>query len=494
MNHQETLKRRIGQRICAGFTGTEVTAEMRELIREWKVGNIILFSRNVESYAQLKKLCADLDALIREETGIPPLITIDEESGAVSRLGHLAGETPSAGAIGATDRPENARAIGALIGRRLRAAGISMSLAPVLDCLTQPKNRVMSNRCFAREPEKTAAFGRAYIEGLHEAGILTCGKHFPGHGDTATDSHFALPTIEKSLSALEQNELVPFRAAIEAGTDAIMSAHIRFPALDDAPATVSRKILTGLLREELGFGGLIISDGMEMKAMLNLFPIPEGVLRAMKAGVDIALVCHEPPEAAAACRRLMEAAMAGEITEEELEAHDRRIREVKARMRPAAGSEADFLNPEGQELSRKIMAEAVRLIHSPDGKPLPEITEKTGFFGSVSRRASPAAEEKHLNAAEECAKHFGARLLAPEETSAPADTETLVGFLETGDTTENDLRRIRQWAAEGKRVVTVALDVPAVLDECPDTVWKISGWQYQPLAVDAVIGKLEGKA
>ena len=491
MMDQEKLKRQIGQRICAGFTGTEVTDEIRDLIREWKVGNILLFSRNVVSYPQLKQLCADLDALIREETGVPPLIMIDEESGAVSRLGHLAGETPSAGAIGATDRPENARAIGALIGRRLRAVGINMSLSPVLDCLTQPKNRVMGNRCFAPEPEKVARFGRAYIEGLHEAGILTCGKHFPGHGDTATDSHFALPTIEKPLSALEQTELVSFRATIEAGTDAMMSAHIRFPALDDAPATISAKILNGLLREKLGFRGLIISDGMEMKAMLDMFPIPEGVLLALKAGVDIALVCHEPPEAAASCLRAMEAALAGEMTEETLESHDRRIREAKTRLQPATGSEADFLSAEGREMSRKMMAEAVKLIHRPDGKPLPEITEQTGFFGCVSRRGTPAAEEKHLNAAEVCARHFGARLIASEATEIPAGTGTLVGFLETGDTTETDLRRIRQWAKEGKKIIAVALDVPAVLGECPDTVWKISAWQYQQLAVETVIGMLE---
>ncbi len=185
--------------------------------------------------------------------------------------------------------------------------------------------------------------------------------------------------------------------------------------------------------------------------------------------------------------------MAGEMTEEELEAHDRRIREAKTRMQPAAGSEADFLNPAGQELSRKIMTEAVQLIHRPEGKPLPEITEKTGFFGCVSRRASPAAEEKHMNAAEECAKHFGGRLIGPDTTEAPADAETLVGFLEIGDTTETDLRRIRQWAEEGKNVIAVALDVPAVLKECPDTVWKISGWQYQQLSVDAVTAILEGR-
>ena len=493
MKDQERLRRQIGQRICAGFTGTEVTEEIRKLVREWKVGNILLYSRNVVSFPQLKQLCRDLDALIREETGQPALIMIDEESGAVSHLGHLAGETPSAGAIGATDRPEYARAIGALIGRRLRAVGIHMSLAPVLDCLLQPKNRVMSSRCFAREPEKVARFGCAYIEGLHEAGILTCGKHFPGHGDTVTDSHLALPTIGKSIEALKKTELVSFQSAIAAGTDAMMSAHILFPALDNLPATISAKILQGLLREELGFDGLILSDGMEMEAMLNLFLIPEGVLRALKAGVDIALVCHEPPQAAAACRRAMESVMAGDMKEDTIEAHDRRIREVKSRLRPATGSEADFLNPEGRKLSSQIMTEVVQLIHRPGGNALPEVTEKTGFFGCVSRRRSPVEGEKNMNAAEMSAAHFGARLISPEETELPADMETLVGFLEIGDETERNLRRIRRWAKEGKKIIAVALDTPAVLSECPETVWKITGWQYQKLAVETVIRLLQNR-
>ena len=489
--NQEMLKKQIGQRICAGFIGTEVTEEIRQLIREWKVGNILLFSRNVVSFPQLKRLCGDLEELIRAETGLPPLIMIDEECGTVSRLGHLTGETPSAGAIGATNDPENARAIGNLIGRRLRAAGINMNLAPVLDCLTQPKNRVMGNRCFSGDPEKVARFGKAYIEGLHAAGVMTCGKHFPGHGDTATDSHYALPTIAKPVDALEKTELVPFRAAIAAGTEAMMSAHIRFPALDDVPATISERILKGLLREEMGFGGLIVSDGMEMQAMLNLFPIPEGVLRALQAGVDIALVCHEPAQAAAACRRAVEAAAAGKISEAEIEEHDRRIRAAKGCIRPSAGAEADFSNAADRETARRIMAQAVRIIHCPGGKDLPKIGKETRFSGSFSRRGTPAAEDKHLNAAGIFAERCNAQWIPEGETGNAGIPETAVVFLETGDGLEEKMAEIRKWASSGTKVIAVALDTPEILTACPDNVWQIAAWQYQMLALDAVYDMLK---
>ena len=170
----------------------------------------------------------------------------------------------------------------------------------------------MGNRCFSESPDEVARFGKSYIEGIRESGILSCGKHFPGHGDTAVDSHFALPVVDKSLPALEQTELVSFREAIRTGLESIMTAHIVFPALDpDLPATISPRIQQGLLRQRLGFEGLVISDGMEMQAMQNLFPLPEGVFRALQAGIDIVLVCHEPNQAAAACERVLAAVEQG---------------------------------------------------------------------------------------------------------------------------------------------------------------------------------------
>ena len=363
-----------------------------------------------------------------------------------------------------------------------------MNLAPVLDCRSQPRV-ALGNRCFSRDPEQVAAFGRAYIEGVRESGVLTCAKHFPGHGDTVVDSHFALPVVQKSRDAIEQTELVSFREAVRAGTDAIMSAHIVFPALepDGLPATISSRVLRGLLREEMGFSGLILSDGMEMRAMLDLFPLPEGVFRALKAGVDIALVCHEPALAAAACRRIEEGVQNGEIPSENMEEAIRRITSRKTSL-PVPGPEEDFLNPQDREISAELMRRAVRMIHSPGDRPLPEIGSQTWFMARTSRRANAAIDGGYLNAATFCAKRFASPFCftgaEPMPETAP---ETAMFFLQTGEHLEEDLTTATLLADRGTRVICAALDIPAVLENAPQNAWHILAWQYQQLALDAVL-------
>ena len=502
------LRVAIGQRICAGFIGTEVTQELRNLIHDHKVGNILLFSRNVVSFDQLRHLCRDLTALVLQETGLPPLIMMDEEGGAVSRIGHLAGETPSAGAIGATGDPICAASVGRIIGRRLRAAGVNLNLGPVLDCLSRPASAVMGNRCFSEKPEKVAAFGRAYIKGLHETGVLSCGKHFPGHGDTDVDSHFGLPVINKSLDAAGKMELVSFRDAIAAGTDAIMSAHVVYPEIDPSgvPATVSSRILRNLLRIKLGFNGLVISDGMEMDAMRNLFPIDEGVFRALQAGVDIALVCHEPAQAAAACLRVERGAMEGIMEAASLNTHLERIRKVKQHLAALPNfetGEADFFAPEDQAESKRIMALAIAASET-DKSPLPPVNDQSLFVAISSRRASPAADSSRLNAASYVASHFGSRRIL---TDASADIrERITGFekemedgkipstvffLEKGKPLEEMKAEASRLAELGVPVIAVALDTPHILQELSARVRTITAWQYQTLALDQVIRKLE---
>jgi beta-N-acetylhexosaminidase len=486
-----------GQRLCVGFTGTEIPPEIRDAVREYKIGNVILFSRNIASFGQLRSLCADLSALILAETGLPPFIMIDEECGVISRLGHLTGDTPCAGALGCTGDPENARAVGRIVGKRLRAAGVNMNLAPVLDCLSQPGCEGMPNRRFSPDPEQVARFGLAYLEGLRESGILACGKHFPGHGDTVLDTHFALPTVDKPLEALERTELVPFRAAVRSGIEAVMTAHIRFPALDpERPATISPAILRGLLRERLGFGGIIVSDGMEMQAMLDLFPVPEGVFRALNAGVDISLVCDDPPLAAAACERVLDAVRRGDVPREDLEEHFRRIQRYKAAL-PAPGPAADFSDPRDRELSVEIMARSVRLLHAPEGRPLPATGRNTLFWARPARRSSPVMDGVNQNAAVYAAGKTGSSLVYSGTEPLPdALPDTAVFFLERENHLEEGLAEAARMAAGGTKVVCVALDTPFVLDDAPENAWHIVAWQYQPLALDAVLRllKKEGAA
>lgn len=279
------VKTAAGQHIMAGLPGTEIDPAFAALVRECKVGNVILFRRNVKNAAQLARLCASLRELIVSETGMEPFIAIDQEGGVVSRFSPDMATTPGAMALAAAggDAPYRAAR---LTAAQLRAAGVNFDLAPVLDVNSNPLNPVIGVRSFGDLPEEAAERAMGFMRGLLDGGVMACGKHFPGHGDTDTDSHIGLPRVDKSREQLEECELLPFRRAIEAGIPAIMSSHVLFPALEPEklPATMSRRILTGLLREELGFGGVIISDCMEMDAVAKFYGTVNGAAAALKAG------------------------------------------------------------------------------------------------------------------------------------------------------------------------------------------------------------------
>ncbi len=329
----------LGQLLAAGFDGPVIPPEFERLVRQYKVGNVILFKRNVESYEQLRALCGDLRALIEGETGHAPIIMAGEDGGSVSRIAHIAAQTPCPMAVGATGDPENARTVGRWIGKAMRAVGVNMDFGPVLDVFSNPDNAVIGTRSFGPDPETASAFGTAFLRGLREAGVMGCGKHFPGHGDTAVDSHLALPIVDKPMEMVRGTELVSFTAAIRHGIDAIMTAHVVFPAMEPEriPSTVSRRVMTGLLRQELGFGGILVSDGMEMNAVKELFGMEEGIRRALCAGVDIALVCHEPAKGQAAMERRLRAVDEGEWDTEETLASYRRVAAKKTSLAAPSG-------------------------------------------------------------------------------------------------------------------------------------------------------------
>ncbi len=484
----DTLRAALGQCLCVGFDGLEIPDEYIRLVKEYKVGNVLLFRRNVGSYAQLKKLCADLKALIREETGHEPFIMIDEECGRVSRLAHIAAMTPSAMAIGATGDPEDAYRIGRLLGEELSAAGINFNLAPVLDCYLDEANAVDGNRTFASDPDRVAACGNAYIRGMRDAGIMTCGKHFPGSGDTAVDSHLALPIVEKSLEAMRDVDLKPFRAAIEGGVDAIMSAHIVFPQVDPerVPSTVSRRVMTGLLREEMGFDGIIISDGMEMHAVMDLYGVEEGIRRALEAGVDIALVCHSPAQAENTCEYVMKAVTEGRLAAETVMAHARRIAAVKERLRPSAGGEEVFGSPAQKAEAERIMDKSIRLLQGE----IPALDADTVYFGvPVTRTSLAHDDEEPLDAAKCLAEAFGGRYVK----EAPAEAKTAVVCLAGHPDLEAVKAEAVRLAENGTRMLAVSFFTPYCFEGLPEGVARLAAWQYDPLAVGSVIRYLRRK-
>jgi beta-N-acetylhexosaminidase len=240
---------------------------------------------------------------------LPLLVSIDQEGGLVMRLRGVATDWPAMLAVGTAGEPARTQQVGRALGDELAALGIGWDFAPVLDVHTNPANPVIGNRAFGTTPEAAAAHALAFWRGLRGAGVVGCGKHFPGHGDTRTDSHHELPVVDHDVARLRAVELAPFAAAAQAGMEAFMTAHVLFPALDpDWPATLSRKILTGVLRGELGFRGVIVSDDLGMKAVADRYPIEDLAVGCIEAGADHLLVREPAGRQIAAHEALVRAA------------------------------------------------------------------------------------------------------------------------------------------------------------------------------------------
>ncbi|HJT58776.1 MAG TPA: beta-N-acetylhexosaminidase, partial [Ktedonobacteraceae bacterium] len=291
-----SLEEQIGQVLMVGFWGITLSQDIIDLISRYHIGNIILFSRNIGDTRQVLELTRSLQSIAKKAGHrYPLLIAIDQENGIVQRLGEAATIFPGNMALGAIGSDEIAYEVARATGQELQALGINMNLAPVVDVNNNPANPVIGVRSFGEDPQMVARLGAAMVKGYHEAGVISCLKHFPGHGDTASDSHLALPTIPHALERLEALELVPFRRGIEAGADSVMIAHISFPALtqqDELPATLSPAIVKGLLRGQMGFDGVIISDCLEMQAISKTFGVQRGAVMALQAGIDLVLISH----------------------------------------------------------------------------------------------------------------------------------------------------------------------------------------------------------
>lgn len=305
------LARAAARLLTLGFAGKAPDAETRRLLAAG-IGGVVLFSRNVETPAQVAALTRELKRLAPE----PLLVAVDQEGGSVARLREGFTRLPPFRVLGDTGDPLLARELGRVVGTELCAVGIDWDFAPVLDVDTNPDNPVIGSRSLARDPERVAELGTAFARGLLDAGVAPCGKHFPGHGDTLTDSHLELPRLTHDLERLERVELVPFRRAIEAGLPAVMTAHVLFEALDrERPASMSRAVVSELLRGRLGFEGVIVTDDLEMKAVAKHYAIEDIAVECLAAGVDVQLVCHTPELARQAIDAMVSAVQAGRVSE-----------------------------------------------------------------------------------------------------------------------------------------------------------------------------------
>jgi beta-N-acetylhexosaminidase len=300
------LRRRIGQLLIAGFDGHQIPQELRSLAREFSLGGIILFARNVADPEQVAEVAFEASRLVPD---LPLWVSVDQEGGRVARLKSPFTVWPPMATLGRSGDERLAERFARALAFELKAVGITLDYAPVLDILTNPKNPVIGDRALAEKAEEVARLGTAIIRTLQAEGIAACGKHFPGHGDTSSDSHFELPLVEHPPDRLRQVEFVPFKAAIDAGVATMMTAHVLVPSLDDKrPATLSKRIVTDILRNELKYEGVIFSDDLEMKAVTSQYAVPAAAVMAIEAGCDGALVCSGDHQTqAAACEALVRA-------------------------------------------------------------------------------------------------------------------------------------------------------------------------------------------
>ena len=324
------LRKHAGQLSIAGFAGHSIPADLKLLAREFDLGGIILFARNVDSPEQVAEIAREARSLAHE---LPLWVSVDQEGGRVARLKTPFTVWPPMMTLGRSRDEQLAGRFARSLAAELTAVGISMDYTPVLDILTNVSNPVIGDRALATTAEEVAKLGQVIIRTLQENGIAACGKHFPGHGDTSVDSHFELPLIEHPPDRIERVELVPFRAAIEAGVASIMTAHILIPALDaDRPATLSNRIVTGMLKQDLGYGGLVLSDDLEMNAISGRYGIAEATVLAIAAGCDAVLMCGDAQDQQAeAIEAVIHAAENGTLPEKRLEDALSRHRRVKER-------------------------------------------------------------------------------------------------------------------------------------------------------------------
>lgn len=491
-----SLEQQVGQIMMVGIDGTTPTPEVRQLISDLHIGGIVIFERNAESPSQLAQFVRDLQALAHANGDPGLLIAIDQEGGVVARLKESRGftEFPGAMAIAATGDVENARRIGRAQAQELRSLGININLAPDLDVNNNPVNPVISTRSFGSDPESVASFGAAYIQATQDEAILAIGKHFPGHGDTGIDSHVALPTIPHDRPRLERVEFVPFRAAIAAHVAGIMSAHVTFLEIepDGTASTLSARVLTNLLRDEMRFHGLILTDSLEMGALgRSGYPPPIAAATALGAGADLLLLNTTIQDYRAVHAEILNWLRSGKISQARLaDALGRvfRTKDQVAALEPSPHALDRVGAAEVIDLSRRVAAQAVTLVRDeshllplkPDSPPF--IVE-TGNFGlgkllgvkTMQVNAQPTAAE--ISAVTEIAGEGRIVVVATSDVAKNQDQAKLV----------TALRKVKA------PMIVVAMRSPYDLNYLDDVTTYLATYGWNPPMIEALASVLVGK-
>lgn len=364
------LKQKIGQLFMVGFDALEANDNIKRLIREQRIGGVILFRRNVHTPAQLSALSRELQEINAEVSDMPLLIAIDQEGGMVMRIEQGVTPIPAAMAFQEAGSAEDCEALSFVNGDELRQIGINMNLAPILDVNNNPLNPVIGVRAFGEDAATVSKYGLAAVRGLRRAGVIATAKHFPGHGDTSTDTHYDMASVPHGRERLDAVELAPFAAAIAEDVDAIMTAHVMFPAIEPdptVPATLSKAVLTDLLRSELGFKGAVISDCLEMAAISEGVGVAKGAVATLQAGTDIVLISHQLERQLAGIDAVTQAVESGELSMARIDEAFARVQRLKqsaavANWRARPIQPEGLMKPEAMALSHRVQKVAVRTV------------------------------------------------------------------------------------------------------------------------------------
>lgn len=505
----------VGQLLVVGFEGKKITSEIKELIHTFHVGGIILFSRNIGTPSEILNLTTDLQREAKMAGyQYPLLICVDQENGIVRRLGAGTTVFPGAMALGATDDVSNAYNVGYATGEELLGLGINWNLAPVVDVNNNPENPVIGVRSFGQSPAKVAQFGKESMKGMQDAGVVTTLKHFPGHGDTDVDSHLTLPTISHDLQRLEEVELTPFKACIAAGADTVMTAHIHFPAIESEaglPATLSEKVITGLLRQRLHYNGVVTTDCMEMDAISQTIGTEKGAVSAVKAGADFVMISHTFERQKGSIKEIVNALESGEIDMNEILEANKRIQDLKEKYLDWDNVPFDDVavpenvgSNEHKELATEVYQNSTTIVENNGLLPLNKNNKVLVIYPESSARVRVEDENNtQLSLGAVVQKyHPSARIEQLNDVLSGDDMEGMVREAKQYDAVivgttsisseSNQLQLIKKLKEMGIPVVVVAMRTPYALSYFPDIPAYVCTYEFTPTALEVAGGVIFG--
>lgn len=500
------LDTKIGQLIVSGFHGTD--ANCAEMIAKGHIGNVILFSRNIRSAEQTARLTAGLQEACMKANGLPAFIAADQECGSVDRFqGSITSFPGNMAVAAAADTPEEVTGMGKMLGEELRALGFHIDFAPCMDVICNPLNTGIGVRSYSADPRRAAVLGSAMLKGLEQGGVIGCAKHFPGSGDTSVDAHRGLPVLSHDLVRLEWVELLPFRHAIQNGCPMVMAGHLITECIDrEHPASVSETVITGYLRGQLGFNGLVITDCLEMGAITNRYGTAKAAVMALQAGADMVCISHTLARQLEAAEAIKSAIKEGRLS---LERVDEAFHKVMKAKEKAGLFEYNAVTDiqtirmrEHLDFARSLYARSTAVLEGTWSIPA---ADETIVAGPTFQTGNPAEDEPKT--APDFAKTVGEALHSGylrfdqdiDETQIDVIVKGCMGYstvvlgMTEAGVHESQRELYRRLAAVGKRILAVSLRTPYDLDGEARPVSHLCTFEFTNESLAALSDLIKGK-